>query len=210
MAEKIHQTNGSYTRRDEEMSNSDVAELKRKKRIKVAIYIAIFVVFQIIVITVFGLVVMRAKSPKLRLSKDFTFQKLETTKSSSTPSFDMSFTAQVRVKNPNWGPYKYDNATATFTSHGATVGQVVIPKGKAGMKGTKKVTVTVSLDSKQIANTGDLNGELSAGTLTLTSTAKMMGKVELLLIMKKKKSAEMSCNIVIDVGTKSLKSLQCK
>ena len=213
MAEKINQqtwapsANGQNTRRDEESAFSQSDELKRKKRIKLAIYIAIFAVFQIIVITVFGLVVMRAKSPKLRLSKDFEFQNLQTT---STPSFDMSFTTQVRVKNTNWGPYKFQNTTAVFTYDGAVVGQVDIPKGKAGMKSTKKMDVTVHLSSSQLANTAKLGSELNSGILTLTSTARMTGKVELMLIMKKNKSANMNCTITIDVAAKTLRSLQCK
>ena len=203
MADKINQN----ARRDEESANLQSDELKRKKRIKLAIYIAIFAVFQIIVITVFGLVVMRAKSPKLRLSKDFEFQNLQTT---STPSFDMSFTTQVRVKNTNWGPYKFQNTTAVFTHDGAVVGQVDIPKGKAGMKSTKKMDVTVHLSSSQLANTAKLGSELNSGILTLTSTARMTGKVELMLIMKKNKSANMNCTITIDVAAKTLRSLQCK
>ena len=208
MAEKVNQfANGQNTRGDEESANSQSAELKRKKRIKLAIYIAIFAVFQIIVITVFGLVVMRAKSPKLRLSKDFEFQNLKTT---STPSFDMSFTTEVTVKNPNWGPYKFRNTTAIFSHDGAVVGQVVIPKGKAGMKSTKKIDVTVHLSSAQLANTAKLGSELNGGILTLTSTAEMSGKVELMLIMKKNKSANMNCTIAVDVANKTLRSLLCK
>ncbi|PON43887.1 Late embryogenesis abundant protein [Parasponia andersonii] len=210
MAEKNQRANG-YTRKDEESTTMHSDELKRKKRIKLAIYIAIFAVFQVIVITVFGLVVMRAKSPKLRLSNDIEFQNLNIVNSgSSSPSFDMNFSAQVRVKNSNFGPYKFDNTTAVFTYGGATVGQVIIPKGKAGLKSTKKINVIVSLSSSQLPNTADLGTELASGTLTLSSTAKMTGKVELMLIMKKKKSANMNCTITIDVNQKKLRSLECK
>ncbi|PON39885.1 Late embryogenesis abundant protein [Parasponia andersonii] len=200
-----------YTRKDEESATLRSDELKRKKRIKLAIYIAIFAVFQVIVITVFGLVVMRAKSPKLRLSNDIEFQNLKVVNSGqSSPSFDMSFSTQVRVKNSNFGPYKFDNTTAIFTYGGATIGQVVIPKGKAGLKSTKKINVVVNLSSSQLPNTANLGSELTSGTLTLSSTAKMTGKVELMLIMKKKKSANMDCTITMDVNEKKLRSLECK
>ncbi|PON43888.1 Late embryogenesis abundant protein [Parasponia andersonii] len=207
MAEKNQQANG-FTRRDEESASLQSDELKRKKRIKLAIYIAIFAVFQVIVITVFGLVVMRAKSPKLRLS-DIEFNSLNIVQGSS-PSFDMNFRAQVRVKNSNFGPYKFDNTTATFIYGGATVGQLIIPKGKAGLKSTKKINVIVSLSSSQLPNTANLGSELTTGTLTLSSTAKMTGNVELMLIMKKKKSADLNCFITIDVAAKNVRTLQCK
>ncbi|KAL6201616.1 hypothetical protein ACLB2K_025329 [Fragaria x ananassa] len=59
----------------------------------------------------------------------------------ATPSFDATFTTQVRIKNTNWGPYKFNAGTATFLYQGATIGQVVIPKSKAGMRSTKKINV---------------------------------------------------------------------
>ncbi|XP_062103020.1 late embryogenesis abundant protein At1g64065-like [Humulus lupulus] len=209
MAEKINpqQANGN-TRSDEESATSQSKELKRKKRIKLAIYIAIFAVFQIIVITVFGAVIMRAKSPKLRLSNSIEFQKFNV----SSPSFDITFATQVRVKNSNFGPYKFDNTTAVFTYGGATVGQVTIPKSKAGIKSTKKINVIVSLNSSRLPNSasGDLSRELAAGMLTFSGTARMNGKVELMWIMKKKKSANMTCTVIIDVNEKMLRSLECK
>ncbi|PON43883.1 Immunoglobulin-like fold containing protein [Parasponia andersonii] len=215
MAEKHQQVyplapaNG-HTRSDEESAYSDAKELKRKKRIKLAIYIAIFAVFQIIVITVFGLVIMRAKTPKFRLSS-IEIQTLNKANGpSSSPSFNMTFNAQVRVKNPNFGPYKFDNTTASFTYGDAIVGQVTIPKSKAGFKSTKKINVVVSLSSNQLSNTASLGSDLTAGTLTLSATAKMTGKVELMLIMKKKKSANMDCTIAIDINEKKLRSLECK
>ncbi|PON97741.1 Late embryogenesis abundant protein [Trema orientale] len=216
MAEKHQQVyplapaNG-HTRSDEESAYSDAKELKRKKRIKLAIYIAIFAVFQIIVITVFGLVIMRAKTPKFRLS-NIEIQTLNKANGgpSSSPSFDVTFNAQVRVKNPNFGPYKFDDSTAIFTYGNAIVGQVTIPKSKAGFKSTKKINVVVSLSSKQLPNTANLGSDLTTGTLTLSATAKMTGKVELMLIMKKKKSANMDCTIAIDVNEKKLRSLECK
>lgn len=196
-----------HPRSDEESSNLDAKELKRKKRTKLAIYAFIFTASQIIVTLVFVLVVMRVKSPKLRLSDKFEFQTIETN-SGSKPSFDISFTTQLRVKNTNWGPYKFDNTTAAFAYGGETVGQVVIPKGKAGMRSTKKVPVSVSLSSSQLKNNTNLGSELSGGILTLRCTAKMNGKVKLMLIMKKKKSANMNCTINIHVKEKTV-NLKC-
>ncbi|KAG2677149.1 hypothetical protein I3843_12G087800 [Carya illinoinensis] len=197
-----------YPRSDEESANPD--ELRRKKRIKLAIYIAIFVVFQAIVIAVFAVTVMKVKTPKVRLGSDVMFQNVSTSTQPSA-SFDISFTTQVRVKNTNFGPYKYDSATATFVYDGVTVGEVSIPKGKAGMLSTKKVSVTVNVNSNTLQSTSNLGSELSGGFLTLTSHAKLSGKVELMFVMKKKKSAEMNCTMKINVSPNhELRELICK
>ncbi|CAN6585984.1 unnamed protein product [Malus baccata var. baccata] len=181
-------------------------ELKRQKRIKLTIYIGIFIVFQIIVITAISLTVMKVKTPKLRLG-NINVQELNS--APTTPSFDTKFTTQIRVKNTNFGPYKFDEGTVTFLYQGATVGQVSIPKSKAGMLSTKIIDVEVSLSSSALSNS-NIGNELSSGVLTLNSAARLTGKVELMFIMKKKKASTMNCTIAFDLSSKTLKSLQCK
>ncbi|XP_048445114.1 uncharacterized protein LOC103927312 [Pyrus x bretschneideri] len=210
MAEKTNQgyplapANG-YTRSDAESLQS-ADELKRKKRIKLAIYIGIFIVFQIMVITALSLTVMKVKTPKVRLG-GINVQSLNSVP--TTASFDTKFTTQIKVKNTNFGPYKYDAAIITFLYQGAIVGQVSIPKSKAGMLSTKNVDVEVSLSSSALSSSS-LGSELSSGVLTLNSAAMLTGKVELMFIMKKKKSSTMDCTIAFDLSSKTLQSLKCK
>ncbi|TQE03235.1 hypothetical protein C1H46_011136 [Malus baccata] len=84
-----------------------------------------------------------------------------------------------------------------------------IPMSKAGMLSTKKIEVEVSLSSRALS-ISNLGRELSSGVLTLNSVANLTGKVELMFIMKKKKSSTMDCTIAFDLSSKTLKSLQCK
>ncbi|KAL0015892.1 hypothetical protein SO802_002961 [Lithocarpus litseifolius] len=163
---------------------------------------------QTIVILVFALTVMRVKTPKVRLGTDITFQNFSAGTQAS-PSFDLSFTTQLRVKNKNFGPYKFDSSIATFMYQGVTVGQVTIPKSKAGLQSTKKVGVTVNVNSNALPSTTNLGSELGAGVLTLNSHAKISGKVELMFVMKKKKSAEMNRTMTIHLSTKAVQSMIC-
>ncbi|KAI4338692.1 hypothetical protein MLD38_023718 [Melastoma candidum] len=183
-------------------------EEKRKKMIKWAGYIAAFTIFQVLVIVVFALVVMKVRAPKFRIGNGLLVQTLKS--QPNVPSFDMTLYAPIRVKNSNFGPYKYDETTVTFTYGGATVGQVAIPKGKASFKSTKKINADVSLSSGSIPSTGNLGSDLNSGKLTLNGKGTMTGKVELMLIFKKKKTVNMDCTMVIDVSTKSVQSVQCQ
>ncbi|CAB4310441.1 unnamed protein product [Prunus armeniaca] len=186
-----------YTRSDGE-SQLSADELKRKKKIKMAIYISIFVVFQIIVITTMSLTVMKVKTPKFRLG-NINVQSLE-----STPSFDLKFTTQIRIKNSaNWGSYKFKAGNVTFEHQGQTVGVIDIAKGKVGWLSTIKRNANVSLNSTAIT-------ELSSGVLTLNSVGRLDGKVAIMFIMKKKKATNMNCTIAFDVTAKTLQSLHCK
>ncbi|XP_004300827.1 PREDICTED: uncharacterized protein LOC101295341 [Fragaria vesca subsp. vesca] len=211
MAENTHQAyptapSNGYARSDGESLVSE-DELKRKKRIKLFTYIGIFIVFQIIVMTVFGLTVMKVKTPKARWGS-IDVETLNYVP--ATPSFDTTFETQIRIKNTNWGPYKFDAGTATFLYQGVTIGKVDIPKSKAGMRSTKKIDVEVSLNTNALPNSSALGTELSSGVLTLTSQVQLKGKVELMLIMKKNKNASMDCTIAFDLSSKTVQSLQCK
>ncbi|RXH74369.1 hypothetical protein DVH24_029090 [Malus domestica] len=196
---------------DQEMANSqpEQQELKRKKRIRLAIYIAVFLVFQIIVITVLSLTVLKVKSPKVRLGA-LNVQNL--TAAPAMPSFDVTFATQIRIKNTNFGRYKFDASTIKFDYDGATVGQVSIPKGKAGMWSTKKIDVTVNLSTKGLPSSknSSLRTELSTGVLRLMSEARVKGKVELMMVMKKNKSAKMDCTLEVNLSTKKIQYLKCE
>ena len=147
----------------------------RKKRIKLAIYIVAFAVFQTIVILVFALIVKHVKTPKVRLGNNVKFHNL-TTGNSTSHSFDINFTTQMRVKNTNFGPYKYDSTIATFMYKDLSVGQVTIPKGKAGLRSTKKVGITVNENLKDLPSSSNLAGDLDSRLLMLNSHAKLSGK----------------------------------
>ncbi|KAI4376137.1 hypothetical protein MLD38_013928 [Melastoma candidum] len=195
-------------RESQRYSSAAEEEEKRRKRMKWAVYIAAFTVFQVMVILVFALVVMKVKSPKFRVG-ELQIQSLDTDQ--AAPSFNMSFVAPIRIKNPNFGPYKYDATMVYFTYGGVVVGHVEIPKSKASFKSTKKINTEVTLDSNVLsgAATSGLGTELSKGVITLRSQGKMNGKVTLMLMFKKKKSTEMDCTMTVDVASKAVKSVEC-
>ncbi|PRQ17564.1 putative Late embryogenesis abundant protein, LEA-14 [Rosa chinensis] len=216
MAEKDKQAyalaNGYTRSNDHESAEATFQyeeELKRQKRRKLFMYIiGTFFVFQIIVITLFALTVMKVKTPGLKLG-NIDVQNLNFT-SQTPPSFEMTFTTQIRIKNANFGPYKYDSSYVTFLYQGMTLVQVTIPKGKAGGRLTTKIGATVILNSKALPRVSNLGSDLDSGVLKLSSQAKISGKVVLMFVMKKKKSAEMNCTIEVNLATKRVQALECK
>lgn len=88
--------------------------------------------------------------------------------------------------------------------------QVTIPKGKAGRRSTEKIGATAILNSKALPSVSNLGSDLDSGVLKLSSQAKISGKVELMFVMKKKKTAEMNCSIEVNLATKGVQALECK
>ena len=77
------------------------------------------------------------------------------------------------------------------------------------VRSTKKVSVTVNVNSNALPSNTSLGSELSAGFLTLNSHAEFSGKLVLMLVMKKKKSTEINCTMNIDLSTKEVQAMSC-
>ncbi|KAI8564924.1 hypothetical protein RHMOL_Rhmol03G0221000 [Rhododendron molle] len=190
-----------YSRSDAEAATADPEELRRQKRKKYLIYFAAFVVFQTAIIVLFSLTVMKVKTPKFRVRSSSSINTIDVQQT----SFTLNMNAQFGVKNTNFGPYKYDSTTVNFFYNDIQVGSAVIPKSKANFLSTKKINVPVNLTS------ANLSGNTSnSDILTLTSTARLTGKVELMLIFKKKKAVNMNCTMNANPSTQMLEHVKCK
>ncbi|KAG5535730.1 hypothetical protein RHGRI_023480 [Rhododendron griersonianum] len=186
---------------------ADSEELRRQKRKKLLIYIAAFVVFQTAIIVLFSLTVMKVKTPKFKV-RSATFGNFDV--QPTNPSFALNVNAQFGVKNTNFGPYKYDSNTVYFYYNDVQVGSTVIPKSKANFLSTKKINVAVDLTSANISSNTSLASDLNSGTLPLTTKSRLSGKVELMLIFKKKKSVDMNCTMDVNISTRELQNVKCK
>ncbi|KAI3453765.1 hypothetical protein Pfo_010428 [Paulownia fortunei] len=201
MAEKYQQQAQGYPlapativpRSDEEYATNNYQseeQMKKKKRMKCFAYIAAFAVFQTIIIIVFALTVMRVKSPKVRLG-DITV--------ADVGSGNVRFTARVLVKNTNFGRYKFDSTLATVRFGNNNVGQFVIPDARARARSTKRIYVMADLSSSST----------NSGTLDLIVEARLRGKVELMKVIKRNKSANMNCTMTINLSTNVVQNLRC-
>ncbi|PSS34282.1 Late embryogenesis abundant protein [Actinidia chinensis var. chinensis] len=215
MADKNQQTyhpaaaNG-YSRNDTETTGGvDPRELRRQKQKKWALYIIAFVIFQTGIIVLFTFTVMKFRTPKFRVRNSRSFDTFDV--QPTTPSFNMRMNAQLGVRNTNFGPFKYSNTTVTFYYKGTEVGSAIVRKSKANFRSTKKVNVPVDLIMPTtLASSTDLASDLSSGILPLTSQAKMNGKVEIMFIFKKKRTANMNCTMEVNISSKSLQNIKCK
>ncbi|KAI8564921.1 hypothetical protein RHMOL_Rhmol03G0220700 [Rhododendron molle] len=107
---------------------------------------------------------------------------------------------------------KYNNATVYFYYNDIQVGSAVVPKSKANFLSTKKVNVAMDLSSANLTSVNNTNlaSDLNSGVLPLTSKSRLSGKVELMLIFKKKKSVDMSCTMDVRIATRELENVKCK
>ncbi|KAL2527366.1 Late [Abeliophyllum distichum] len=197
-----------YARSDTELASHDARELRKKKRMKCLLYIFLFAVFQTGIIMLFALTVMKIRTPKFRV-RSATFQNFNVTP--TNPSFSLRMNAEFGIKNANFGHFKYQNSTVRFFYGVTQVGEVVVQKARAKARSTRKfnAVVELSLANAAAANTQHGN-DLSSGVLRLSSKSKLSGKVELMKVLKKKKSTDMNCSMEIVTATQQLRNIVCK
>ncbi|XVF12582.1 hypothetical protein REPUB_Repub08aG0131400 [Reevesia pubescens] len=201
-----------HSRNDEESvdhADHDSKGLKKKKRIKCLLYIVLFAVFQTGIILLFALTVMRIRNPKF-LVRSGSFVNTFGVGTEASPSFNLRMNTQFTVKNTNFGNFKYELGTVTFAYRGTPVGQATIQKARAGARSKKKVDVVVDLSSSSLSNSNELRNDISSGVLPLTSHSKLDGKIHLMKVIKKKKSAQMNCTMEIDITSRTLGNIKCK
>ena len=181
---------------------------KNMQNMKCYAYIIAGVVFQTIIILVFALTVMRIKTPSLRL-RSVTVQNLEYN-TTGTPLFSMTLNAEIAVKNKNFGHFRFDNTTTNVTYGDVIVGHGDIIKGRANAKKTKRFNVTIDVSSNGVTDSAKLSNELNSGNLTLTSLASLRGKVTVMKIMKKGKTAKMNCTMTVNLESRVVHNLDCE
>ncbi|KAI3458079.1 hypothetical protein Pfo_014742 [Paulownia fortunei] len=183
-------------------------ELRKKKRMKCLLYLFLFVVFQTGIILLFALTVMKIRTPKFRLSSA-SFATFEYSSAAANPSFNIRMNAELSVKNTNFGHYKFQDTNVFFYYNGGLVGSAFVPSSRARARSTKRFDLVVDLSSAGLQNQAQLGSDLSSGVLTINSRSRLSGKVELLKVMKKKKSTEMDCIIAINLAQRIVGDLRC-
>ena len=178
-----------------------------RRNSKCLAYVAAFIVFQTIIILVFALTVMKIKSPKVRFGTVAVENFTPSTTNSS--SFDMRLVAQVAIKNTNFGHFKYDSSNVTILYGGMPVGEAVIAEGRTKARKTQRFDVSVDITSDKLSGNTNLTNDIRSGYLKLSSQAKLSGKVQLMKVIKKKKSGEMSCTMTVNLAQRAIQDLKC-
>ncbi|GMN44504.1 hypothetical protein TIFTF001_013694 [Ficus carica] len=84
-----------------------------------------------------------------------------------------------------------------------TVMRVKTPKLRIRSIDIEDLTVSRTANS-------NLENDVRSGFLTLTGQSKLSGKVHLMKVFKKKKTAEMNCTITVNLENKVVQDLKCK
>lgn len=115
----------------------------------------------------------------------------------------------VTIDNNNYGSFQFMNTTAYVNYHGVIVGEVPIQKDYVAAHARINITTYVDLMAdKMIANPNFVD-DVIAGSLNLTATAWLHGKVQVLKVLNLHATAFSTCEISIFIKPLDVKST-CK
>ncbi|KAH6812931.1 hypothetical protein C2S51_021949 [Perilla frutescens var. frutescens] len=177
----------------------------KNKRVKCMLYTLLFIMFQIVAtVTIFAVIAVKVRTPK------FSVGEAKLTNYIVQPSaLRATLNAEFTVKNTNFGPYKYGSTAVDFFYRGTKIGEVFVPSSKAGRRSTKKIWGSVDVDLA-VSSNPQLSGDYSAGLVPITSSAKMSGRVEVMLVTKKSRSTDMNCSMYIVTATQTIWNIVCE
>ncbi|XP_062120300.1 uncharacterized protein LOC133834641 [Humulus lupulus] len=203
----------NYVRSDQEVSQA-ARELRRKKRRKRIQSIASFVVLLIVVVSVYAVVVTRFKTPKFRLrAASITSFEISnnTNNNSSKPSINVGLNAQFTVKNRNFARFIYESGSVVFAYRGFPLGRAFIDGARVRARTTKKVDAVVVLNSAGMDSQAEseLGRDIGAGVVSLTSYSELEGMIQVVRVLKKKKSPKLNCTMDIEIPTRTIQNLKC-
>lgn len=169
---------------------------------------ALLVQAAVVVILIFT--VFKARDPVIRLNR-VTVDRMELVNGTNTPrpGSNMSLTADVSVKNPNYVGFRYPNTTTALFYRGAEIGVARGPPGNSRARRTARMNVTIEVVADRVLALPDVGSDLNSGAVTISSYSDLKGKVKIWMI-KKEARVKMNCTLTINMTSQSITQQKCK
>ncbi|KAA8520888.1 hypothetical protein F0562_011561 [Nyssa sinensis] len=172
-----------HRRGDEEFATIKPNHVRQQRNSKCFVYILALIVLQSIAILAFALIVLRVKSPEVKLSsvaiKNLSYG------TAPSPSVNVTMTAELTINNKNFGGFKYEKSNTTVSYGNAKIGDMKINTGRVRARGTGSVNVTVQVRSNELSDNQNFSSDISSGLLKLSSYGRLSGRVHVLKMMNK-------------------------
>ncbi|KAJ4730015.1 Late embryogenesis abundant protein [Melia azedarach] len=168
---------------------------------------AILLVILVIVITTLSLTIFKPKQPQITAHPiglgNISF--------GGFPNVTMNVTVRmfVTIDNRNYGSFKYRNTTAYVNYRGETIGEVAIEQDLVPARGKVNITTSADLQADKLIWNPNFLSDVEAGSLNLTSTANLHGKVTVLRIFNLHARALSTCYISVWINPQKVDT-KCK
>ncbi|CAI9764859.1 unnamed protein product [Fraxinus pennsylvanica] len=197
---------------DEEIALQNVKNLKKRRCIKCCGCIAAVILIQAAVVVILIFTVFKVKDPIIRMNNVIVtkLEPINATMPLPRPGSNMSITADISVKNPNYASFKFPNTSTTLFLHGTVIGDAQGPPGKSKARRTTRMNVTVNIIADRILSQPSLGDDINSGLIAIDSYTVVGGRVKLMNIIKKHVTVKMNCTVSINITTRAIQEQKCK
>ncbi|KAL3536765.1 hypothetical protein ACH5RR_000131 [Cinchona calisaya] len=195
---------------DDEEANLYFKGDGKRRCIKCCGGIAAILLIQAIIVIILIFTVFKVKDPVIKLNgvKVDKFELINGT--TPKPGTNMSLTADVSVKNPNYATFKYPNTTTTLYYHGTVIGEARGPPGKSKARRTMRMNITIDFIMDRLISHPMLNSDVGSGLLPMSSFTRIGGRVNMLKIIKKHVIVKMNCTMAVNITSRTIQDQKCK
>ncbi|XP_010261404.1 PREDICTED: late embryogenesis abundant protein At1g64065-like [Nelumbo nucifera] len=195
---------------DEEEATHYSKKLRQKRCIKCCGFITALVLIQAVTIIVLAFTVFRVRDPEIKMN-GVTIDRLDLVNGTvPRPGVNMSLTADVSVKNPNFASFKYGNTSTTLYYRGTVIGEARNPPGHARARRTMRMNVTVDVITDRLMNNSNLQNDISSRMLTMSSYTRIGGRVNILKLVKRHVNVKMNCTMSVNLTSQAIQEQKCK
>lgn len=196
-------TENHTTSDDEETTTHrrvDKTNVRRRKVVKI-----FAIVVALLLLTLAIILIFKVKDPVIKLNGVMVNQL-----NLSSPLSNMSLTARVSVKNPNFATFKYRNTSTTIYYRGTVViGEARGPGGRARARRTTTMNITVDLMIARILGDPNLQSDVSSGLIPISSYTRVGGRVKVLAFITRHANVELNCSVLVNITSQAIHEQQC-
>ncbi|XP_065858960.1 uncharacterized protein [Euphorbia lathyris] len=177
---------------DEEALTTTSTKFRQRKCIKICGCITAFLLILAVAILILSFTVFHVKQPEIKMNRII----ISPFYIGSQFTTNLTFVADVSVKNPNIASFKFDNGTTTVFHDGEVIGEGISPAGVAKARKTIELDVTVFVNPEKLMEIPDLMDGMKSDSVSMNSSTVIGGTVKILMI---KKYIKVQVNCSIDV-----------
>lgn len=200
-----------YERSDGELAIAKPNNPHHQETSKLIVYILTAILSLILIFLIFGSIFFKANSPKAKL-RSVTISNLLVNGTANATSLSMTMVAQITVENKNFGRFVLENNKANFVYENVSLGDGDIFGGRVRARKTGVFNVTVQARANEYLakNNTNFRNDIRLSLVKLSSYARLRGKVHVTKLIKRSKTAVLSCTMSLNLKTQAIQDLICR
>ncbi|KAL4586112.1 hypothetical protein LXL04_010743 [Taraxacum kok-saghyz] len=169
---------------------------------------AIILLAVVVVILIFT--IFKIKEPEIKMNNVIVNNLTFMNNIIPQPGTNISLTADISVKNPNFASFRYKNTTTSLYYREMLIGVARGPPGQSKARRTTRMNITMDIMVDKLLENPNLRSDIGTGLLNMSSYTIVGGRVKLLTVIKKHVTVSMNCTMKVNIISRTIEDQKCK